>query len=149
MHCNEGLKSKIQKLMFDIFQLDDAVCGDTGKHFNPFNVDKSSSPPNGQGSSDQYEVGDLSGKYGDLAMKTEVAGSFVDPSITLFGRLSIVGRAVVIHKSPVPHRWVCANIEPEGVREVKTAVATFTYPGSNILDFHDNNKNSISYNNHI
>ena len=105
------------------------MCGDTGKHFNPFNVDKSSSPPNGQGSSDQYEVGDLSGKYGDLAMKTEVAGSFVDPSITLFGRLSIVGRAVVIHKSPVPHRWVCANIEPEGVREVKTAVATFTYPG--------------------
>ena len=76
------------------------MCGDTGKHFNPFNVDKSSSPPNGQGSSDQYEVGDLSGKYGDLAMKTEVAGSFVDPSITLFGRLSIVGRSVVIHKSP-------------------------------------------------
>ena len=78
--------------------------------------------------SDQYEVGDLSGKYGDLSMKTEVAGSFVDPSIALFGRLSIIGRAVVIHKSPVPHRWVCANIEPEGAREVKTAVATFTYP---------------------
>ena len=87
-------------------QLDDAVCGDTGKHFNPFNVDKSSSPPNGQGSSDQYEVGDLSGKYGDLAMKTEVAGSFVDPSITLFGRLSIVGRSVVIHKSPGDYFFV-------------------------------------------
>lgn len=101
------------------------MCGDTGKHFNPFNVDKSSSPPNGQGSSDQYEVGDLSGKYGDLAMKTEVAGSFVDPSITLFGRLSIVGRAIVIHKSPVPHRWVCANIELDGVREVKTAIGNF------------------------
>ena len=28
----------------------------------------------------------------------------------------------------MPHRWVCANIEPDGVREVKTAVATFTYP---------------------
>ena len=42
--------------------------------------------------------------------------------------MPVIGRAVVIHKSPVPHRWVCANIEPEGAREVKTAVATFTYP---------------------
>ena len=35
---------------FSPLQLEDAVCGDTGGHFNPFNVDKSSSPPNGQGS---------------------------------------------------------------------------------------------------
>ena len=36
------------------------------------------------------QVGDLSGKYGDLAMKTDVSGSFVDPSLSLFGRLSVV-----------------------------------------------------------
>ena len=109
-------------------EVEDAVCGQTGHHFNPFRVDPSSSPASGQGSSDQYEVGDLSGKYGDLAMQSDVSGSFVDPSITLFGELSVVGRSIVIHKSPVPHRWVCATIEQERVREVHTAMATFTYP---------------------
>ena len=39
-----------------------------------------------------------------------------------------VGRSIVIHKAPVPHRWVCANIEKEGTGEIHTAVATFTYP---------------------
>ena len=37
-------------------------------------------------------------------------------------------RSVVIHKSPVPHRWVCANIELAGARQMLTAVARFTYP---------------------
>ena len=106
----------------------DAPCGQTGQHYNPFRVDANSSPPAGQGSTDQYEVGDLSGKYGNLANRQQVAGSFVDPSLTLFGRLSVVGRSVVIHKSPVPHQWVCANIEPEREQGLLTAVATFTYP---------------------
>ena len=106
--------------------LDDAVCGQTGGHFNPYNKDKSSSPPPGEGSSDQYEVGDLSGKYGDLKLKERVNGSFVDPSLSLYGARSIIGRSVVIHKSPKPERWVCANIE-EDVAKI-TAVATFTYP---------------------
>jgi len=115
-------------------QLEDAPCGQTGQHFNPFGVDMSNSPPNGAGSSDQYEVGDLSGKYGDLTNRTDVSGSFVDPSLSLFGPLSVVGRSVVIHKSPIPHRWVCANIELQGAREIRTAVATFTYPvGGNIV----------------
>ena len=38
---------------------------------------------------------------------------------------------MVIHKSPVPHRWVCANVELAGVganRQMLTAVARFTYP---------------------
>ena len=37
-------------------------------------------------------------------------------------------RSVVIHKSPVPHRWVCANVELAGARQMLTAVARFTYP---------------------
>ena len=42
--------------------------------------------------------------------------------------LFIFLRSVVIHKTPVPHRWVCANIELDGVRQMLTAVARFTYP---------------------
>jgi len=108
-------------------ELEDAPCGQTGPHFNPFSIDKSSSPPTGSGSVDQYEVGDLSGKFGDLKDREAVEGTFVDPSMCLFGRRSVVGRSIVIHKSPVPHRWVCANIEQENIG-LMTAVATFTYP---------------------
>lgn len=106
---------------------EDAPCGATGEHYNPFRVDKSSSPPNSAGTSDQYEIGDLSGKYGDLANKTKMSGTFVDPSLSLFGSRSVVGRSIVIHHSPIPHRWVCTNIELEGA-EMITAVAQFVYP---------------------
>ena len=37
-------------------EVEDAPCGQTGRHFNPYNVDASSSPQSGEGSSDQYEV---------------------------------------------------------------------------------------------
>ena len=108
---------------------DDAPCGQTGGHYNPFGVDKSGSPPTGHSSSDKYEVGDLSGKYGNLKNRTWVKGSFVDPSVRLFGRWSVIGRSVVIHHAPIPHRWVCANVELDGPdTDVMTAVAEFTYP---------------------
>ena len=83
---------------------DSAPCGETGPHFNPGGVDPASSPPVAAGSVDQYEVGDLSGKFGDLRGQTSVAGTFLDPSINLFGKQSVVGRSVVVHKSPIPHR---------------------------------------------
>ena len=90
---------------------EDAPCGATGAHYNPFNIDKSTSPESGTGTSDQYEVGDLSGKYGDLRNKTELSANVVDPSLSLFGSRSVVGRSIVIHHSPKPVRWVCANLE--------------------------------------
>jgi len=108
---------------------DDLPCGQTGSHYNPFRVDKSGSPPTGHSSSDKYEVGDLSGKYGNLQNRTWVKGTFVDPSLRLFGRWSVIGRSVVIHHSPIPNRWVCANVELAGPNtEMMTAVAEFTYP---------------------
>lgn len=125
-------------------EVEDTPCTATGRHYNPFNKDASSSPPQAAGSSDQYEVGDLSGKYGSLATEEDVAGSFVDPSITLFGRLSVVGRSVVIHKSPGPDRWVCANIEQEGLRETLTAVATFTYPIGGYIMFRQEADNPMA-----
>ena len=75
-------------------------CVAAGGHFNPFNVDKSLSPAAGQGSFDEYEVGDLSGKYGGLADREERSDAFVDPSLSLFGRYSVVGRCVVTPKRP-------------------------------------------------
>ena len=73
---------------------EDNPCARTAGHFNPFNVDKSLSPAAGEGSFDEYEVGDLSGKYGGLADREERSDAFVDPSLSLFGRYSVVGRYV-------------------------------------------------------
>ena len=105
---------------------DDNACSRTAGHFNPFKVDSSSSPVIGTGSFDKYEVGDLSGKYGSLKDQEQVRGKFYDPNLSLFGKYSILERSVVIHRSPVPKRWVCANIETNG--QIITAVAQFTYP---------------------
>ena len=70
------------------------ACSATGGHFNPFNVDAKLGPAAGEGSDDEYEVGDLSGKYGGLADREERSDGFVDPSLSLFGRYSVVGRCV-------------------------------------------------------
>jgi len=105
----------------------DSPCGRTGGHFNPTNIDPSTSPKTGEGSFDKYELGDLSGKYGDLTHRDHLQENVVDPTMTLFGPLSIVGRSIVIHKSPVPKRWICANIDLYEQQFV-TAIATFTYP---------------------
>ena len=69
--------------------LEDVPCAQTGGHFNPFNVDKSSSPPTAAGSVDQYEVGDLSGKFGDLTGREEVAG-LASPDWMFTGELPLL-----------------------------------------------------------
>ena len=96
---------------------EDNPCLRTGGHFNPFNVDFSLSPTAGLGSYDEYEVGDLSGKYGSLVGLEGRSDCFMDNNLSLFGEHSIVGRSVVVHKSPGGDRWVCANIEQEGGEE--------------------------------
>ena len=86
----------------------------TGGHFNPFNVDASFGPPAGVGGDHEYEVGDLSGKYGGLEGMEKRRGCFLDTNLSLFGKNSIVDKSVVIHKSPRGDRWVCVDIELEG-----------------------------------
>lgn len=103
----------------------DNPCKRTGGHFNPFNIDPTTSPS--IGSMDKYEVGDLSGKYGHLADLESFEVEKVDPLIVLFGKYSVIGRTIVIHNSPRPTRWTCANIKLQG-RPLLTATATFTYP---------------------
>ena len=105
---------------------DDNPCMRTGGHFNPFGIDPTIAHDSGS-SMDKYEVGDLSGKYGKLTDLNEFESEVVDPMITLFGKNSVVGRVIVIHNSPRPTRWTCANIKLQGRPQV-TAIATFTYP---------------------
>jgi len=62
-----------------------------------------------------------------MSHKEYIQEDAIDPTLTLFGPLSIIGRSVVIHKSPVPKRWICTNIDVYN-EELITAVAKFTYP---------------------
>ncbi|XP_069140703.1 uncharacterized protein [Argopecten irradians] len=103
------------------------VCGNeyVSGHFNPFGV-SGSLPAAGTGTSDQYEVGDLSNKYGMLNGLTDLNIARIDSNLPLFGVNSVIGRSVVIHKQMGGSRWVCATIEPEA--NVIQAVATFKYP---------------------
>lgn len=87
-----------------------ARCNTTyaGGHWNPLGVADSGG---GLSTSDGYEIGDLSGKFGSLSGMEEVSESFYDPNIPLFGPLGIVGRSVVIHRDDEGGtRWDCADI---------------------------------------
>ena len=86
------------------------------------------------GTNDQYEIGDLSGKYGTFLNLTTYTGKQLDYNLPLFGKNSIQGRSVVIHKMKVMNsmRWVCADVhqkvaEDEKMFVMKTKV-TFTGP---------------------
>ena len=95
-------------------------------HFNPYGVIVSSSPAAGTGTDDQYEIGDLSGKYGLLNNKDSVNDTYTDWNLPLFGTNSILGRSVVIHKLAGAARWVCSNVQYTGT--MKIASIMFTYP---------------------
>lgn len=57
------------------------------------------------------EVGDFSGKLGRLA-NDQPWQTFIDPTLSLYGPLSIIGRSLVIHRgNEIENRWICANIE--------------------------------------
>ncbi|XP_044755346.1 uncharacterized protein LOC123314251 [Coccinella septempunctata] len=100
-------------------------------HWNPLNVDPSSSPRLYQGTPDQYEMGDLSGKFGSLDNQTIFKVSYNDTMLPIFGPRSILGRSVVIHKRVTGDRWACSTIErgysPSEARELR-AIASFHHP---------------------
>ncbi|XP_054706737.1 uncharacterized protein LOC129216544 [Uloborus diversus] len=92
-------------------------------HFNPYGVNVSLGPAAGVGSNDQYEVGDLSGKFGTLDGQDSFRmQEFKDNNLPLHGPHSVVGRSVVIHKRVRNFQWTCGTIQPEhkadGIREV-------------------------------
>ena len=85
------------------------------------------------GTNDEYEVGDLSGKYGSLVNLTNYNGKHIDYNLPLFGKNSIQGRSIVIHKTKTMGgmRWVCADahqmMEGDKMFVMKTKI-TFTGP---------------------
>ena len=86
------------------------------------------------GTDDQYEIGDLSNKYGSFKGKTSYENTHQDFNLPLFGKNSIILRSVVIHK-PLPgnKRWVCSNIMPVAFGQdpsmyILKAKAIFTGP---------------------
>lgn len=67
-------------------------------HWNPLNVNKNNVPPPEEGTTDQYEMGDLSGKFGTLDNRRKYFATYNDTLLPLFGPRSILGRSIVIHK---------------------------------------------------
>lgn len=67
-------------------------------HWNPLKVDPYLSPPPATGTSDQYEMGDLSGKFGTLDGRRRYQAVYNDTMLPLFGPRSVLGRSIVVHK---------------------------------------------------
>ena len=105
----------------------DNVCDgqSIGGHFD-FPREKPISPSSQRGTNDQYEIGDLSGKYGMLTGQDSFRGEFRDNNLPLFGKYSVIGRSFTIHRLYKDERWVCATIKP--ISRVTKAVARFTGP---------------------
>nr|XP_020476681.1 uncharacterized protein LOC109972288 [Monopterus albus] len=78
-------------------------------HFNPLAWNISNSPPPGTGTVDQYEIGDISGKFGTLNGLNQSEAVYMDPDMPLTGPYSIMGRSLVIHYTN-GSRMKCANI---------------------------------------
>ena len=98
----------------------------TGGHWNPINVDYMMVPPV---TSDQYEVGDLSGKFGGLSGLNQISEVYFDQNVPLFGPYNIIGRSIVIHR-PGGDRLICSNIEHvRPVIQVVTLVNTTGFSG--------------------
>ena len=94
---------------------------------------KSSYKPPYLGTNDEYEIGDLSGKYGTFLNLSSYRGRHVDYNLPLFGKNSIQGRSIVIHKMKTMRsaRWVCADVhqvvEGDNMFVMKTRIM-FTGP---------------------
>ncbi|XP_071947606.1 uncharacterized protein [Antedon mediterranea] len=111
------------------FSAEDQICsGDSvSGHFNPYNVEVGSTyPAPTTATLDMYELGDLSGKYGDFVGLDSVNETYMDWNLPLFGRNSVIGRSIVIHFSADGARWVCSTIGYPG--EVKTVYGQFQTP---------------------
>lgn len=92
--------------------------------YNPHHVEPSSVPAEGEATSDQYAVGDLSGKYGSLTGKSTEKIQVTDYNLPLFGPVSIVGRAMTVYSADGV-AIACSNVELTA--PMTTAFATFDF----------------------
>ncbi|XP_065657005.1 uncharacterized protein LOC101240538 isoform X2 [Hydra vulgaris] len=132
----QGLDSQLNGYHIHMFPISDSTnrCSQSsvGGHFNPYQVNASTSPQPGKGSYDKYEAGDLSGKYGTLLGKNNFSLQIVDVSLQLYGFNTIVGRSVVLHRTD-GSRFICANIEPGGSKMLSLLV-NYTANSKSVLD---------------
>ncbi|XP_063809288.1 uncharacterized protein LOC135020952 [Pseudophryne corroboree] len=127
----------------------DPCSNDTIKgHFNPFSINMSSSPAAGNGTDDEYEVGDLSGRHGSLANQDNVTEQYTDTNLPLSGTHSVLGRSLVIHyangsrmqcASFLPHlppdgAWVRAAAEFGGKIRGRISLSQIVYPDGGSSD---------------
>lgn len=99
----------------------------TQGHWNPRGVNYNTDPT--PVTLDQYEVGDISGKFGLLTNLTSITARYTDPNLPLFGVDSSIGRSIVVHFTN-GSRWACANIVY--VTQTNQASALFTLYGHTI-----------------
>ncbi len=108
-------------------------CGLALGHWNPTNIVYNNSIVRSL-TSDEYEIGDLSGKFGGLNGNDNFQERFWDPNVPLFGLYSIVGRSVVIHHQDDGSRVACANVQlVRPVLRVVTIVNTSSLSGQIIF----------------
>ncbi|XP_061686732.1 uncharacterized protein cusr [Syngnathoides biaculeatus] len=98
-------------------------------HYNPLSVNITQSPPPGNGTVDQYEIGDISGKFGLLTGLSESQQMYVDSNLPLSGPHSIVGRSVVIHYTN-GSRLQCADITADRNTDGQWTLANAVFNGS-------------------
>ncbi|GIY38582.1 putative RNA-directed DNA polymerase from transposon X-element [Caerostris darwini] len=112
-----------------------------GNVYNPYGMTEDKIPSPGEGSGDQYPVGDLSGKFGLLDASPLMnlhLGIHVDFNLPLFGTNSIIGRSIVITNTE-GEPWICANIGYPG--PTRMAVANFVFPIAGQVIFRQDAKN--------
>ncbi|KAM6940401.1 uncharacterized protein cusr [Xenentodon cancila] len=98
-------------------------------HFNPLAWNTSKSPPPGEGTADQYEIGDISGKFGMLYDKNNLLGVYEDPDMPLTGPYSIVGRSLVVHYANET-RMSCADISADKDADGQWTIAKGVFRGA-------------------
>jgi Cu/Zn superoxide dismutase len=106
-----GLSGKAGGYHVHRFPVSNSDCSTTSGHFNPFNVAYGNQSSLGDGSSDQFEVGDLSGLFGSLAGTETAAFTTFSRNLLSEGLHGILGRSIVIHFEN-GSRWQCATIDP-------------------------------------
>ncbi|MEQ2256100.1 hypothetical protein ILYODFUR_020848, partial [Ilyodon furcidens] len=98
-------------------------------HFNPLAWNTSSSPSPGVGTVDQYEIGDISGKFGMLNGQNDFKAVYEDPNMPLTGPYSIVGRSVVVHYTN-GSRMRCADVSVDRNTGGQWTLAKATFNGT-------------------
>ncbi|XP_076149405.1 uncharacterized protein cusr [Alosa pseudoharengus] len=98
-------------------------------HFNPFNINTSTDPEPTVGTTDEYEVGDMGGKFGTLRGLAKLQDNFMDSNMPLSGQNSIVGRSVVLHQLD-GSRLQCSDISAETINGAEWVTASASFSGT-------------------